>query len=57
MLSQNRKSLPLSQTRSHVNNHGSENEDFLLTVTIFNEKRRYSMYLEDLVAFFTTLAT
>jgi hypothetical protein len=45
VLSQNRKSPPLSLTRSRVNNHGGENEDLLLTVTIFNEERRYSMYL------------
>jgi hypothetical protein len=57
VLSQNRKYPPLSQTTSRVNNHGGENEDLLLTVTIFNEERRYSMHLEDPVAFFTTLAT
>jgi hypothetical protein len=34
VLSQNRKSPPLSQTRSRVNNHGAENKDLLLTVTI-----------------------
>jgi hypothetical protein len=39
--------------------YGGENEDMLLTITIFKEERRYSMHLEDPVAFFffTTLAT
>jgi hypothetical protein len=40
-----------------MNNHDAENEDSLLTVTIFNEEHRYLMYLEDPVAFFITLAT
>jgi hypothetical protein len=58
MISQNRKSPPLSQTRSRVNNHGGENEDLLLTeLTTSNEESRYSMYLDNPVAFFTALAT
>jgi hypothetical protein len=40
-----------------VDNHGGEHKDLMLTITISKEERRYLMYLEDQVAFFTTLAT
>jgi hypothetical protein len=51
MLSRNRKFPLLSQTRSRINNNGSENEDLLLTITKCREERHYSMCLEDPVTF------